>query len=183
MAGELKTVPFTAELLPKVQSFDCGDEVWEREVSDWIKHPLGTGGALDELQHGTRVWLYYTAEDGIIGFGSLGEAVQRYPSPKDDKIPAGVITNLAIQTRFRGQPPGPRQERYSARILDHLIHEAMATRDQRSILVLYVHVENTRAEKFYRDAGFVELHKPYTDKQTDRTYKRMVLVLKATEQV
>jgi len=46
------------------------------------------------------------------------------------------------------------------------------------ILILFVHIENPRAIRYYERAGFTELHKPYTDKTTGRVYKRMVLLLK-----
>lgn len=87
MIPELKKVPFTTELLPKVQQVDCGDEVWEREVSDWIKAPPGCEGALNEIQHGNRVWLYDTVEDGVVGFGSLGDAVQIIPVTQERHDP------------------------------------------------------------------------------------------------
>jgi hypothetical protein len=34
MSNDLVRIPFTEALLPKVQSFDCGDEPWEREIAD-----------------------------------------------------------------------------------------------------------------------------------------------------
>jgi hypothetical protein len=40
MATQLVRIPFPEALLPKVQGFDCGQEPWEKEVSDWIKAPL-----------------------------------------------------------------------------------------------------------------------------------------------
>lgn len=35
--GTLVRLPFAEELLPRVQHFDCGTEIWQTEVSDWIK--------------------------------------------------------------------------------------------------------------------------------------------------
>src|SRR5690349_5674425 len=43
MARTLKALPFLPEFvnLPAVQSFDCGDAPWEREVAAWIQVGLG----------------------------------------------------------------------------------------------------------------------------------------------
>jgi hypothetical protein len=67
IARILDKTPFSAELLPVVHGFYCGDEEWEREVSDWIKGP-----ALQELGPDCQVWLYSTADDGLVGYASLG---------------------------------------------------------------------------------------------------------------
>jgi ribosomal protein S18 acetylase RimI-like enzyme len=177
MAHELRKIPFTEELLPRVQPFACGDEPWQREVSDWIKAPRGAAGAVDELERGTRIWLYITEEGELVGFGSLAATMQRWPATKSPPIPATVIPVLGVDSKFWGQPPGPPEDRYSARLLDDLIEEARAQRQERPILVLYVHLANVRGIRFYERAGFTELHKPYTDKRTGQQYKRMVLVL------
>jgi ribosomal protein S18 acetylase RimI-like enzyme len=177
MSSNLTKVPFTEELLPKVQGFDCGEEVWEQEVSDWIKAPLGAGGALDELQQGNQVWLYVDEGGELVGFGSLGITMQRWPRSKDPQLVATSIPMLGVDRRFWGQPPGPAEDRYSTRILADLIEEARKHQDERPILILFVHIENVRAIRYYERAGFTELHKPYTDKATGRVYKRMVLVL------
>jgi ribosomal protein S18 acetylase RimI-like enzyme len=177
MAHELKKIPFAEDLLPKVQAFACGDEPWQREVSDWIKAPRGASGAVDELERGARVWLYVTEDGDLVGFGSLAATTQRWPGAKSPPVPATVIPMLGVDGKFWGQPPGPLEDRYSARLLDDLIEEARAQRHERPILVLYVHVENLRGIRFYERAGFTELHKPYTDKRTGQQYKRMVLVL------
>src|SRR3989442_152452 len=124
MSADLQRLPFTPELLAKVQAFDCGTEPWEGEVSDWIKAAPGEGGAVDELLQGNQVWLYITAAGELVGFGSLGEARQRWPGQKDPKIEASIIPMLGVARRFWGQPPGPAEERYSSRILGDLIVEA-----------------------------------------------------------
>jgi GNAT superfamily N-acetyltransferase len=173
----LTRIPFTDALLPKVQAIDCGDTTWEREVSDWIKAPRGGGGALDELEHGAQVWLYATAAGDLVGFGSLSAASQRWPGPNDPKIAVSVIPMLGVDRGYWGQPPGPPEQRYSAQLLDDLIAEARSSRDVRPILILFVHVDNVRGTRFYERAGFTELHKPWTDKQTGQQYRRMVLVL------
>src|SRR4051812_37573910 len=86
MASSLTKMPFTEELLPNVQGFDCDDEPWEREVADWIKAPRGGSGGLDELQQGNQVWLYANEESEIVGFGSLGIALQWWPRSKTHRF-------------------------------------------------------------------------------------------------
>lgn len=157
--------------------FQCGVEWWEQEVSDWIKAARGAGGAVDELDRDRQIWLYIDANGELVGFGSLGEALQRWPRAKDPQIRASVIPMLGVDQRFWGQPPGPPEDRYSARILDDLVAEARIHRAERPVLILFVAIENLRGVRFYERAGFVELHKPYTDKATGRQYKRMVLAL------
>jgi ribosomal protein S18 acetylase RimI-like enzyme len=173
----LTRIDFAENLLPKVQGFDCGAEPWQQEVSDWIKAPRGTGGAVDALSQGNQVWLYADPNYELVGFGSIGATTQRYPRPKDDPIPASVIPWMAVARRFWGQPPGPPQGRFSALVLQDLMAEAFRFKDQRGLLILFVHLDNVAGFKLYERAGFAELHKPYTDKKTGWKYKRMVLLL------
>jgi hypothetical protein len=35
MPTNLSRIEFTDELLAKVQAFECGEEPWQGEVSDW----------------------------------------------------------------------------------------------------------------------------------------------------
>src|SRR5262249_8164208 len=141
MSSDLTRIPFTEESLPKVQGFDCGDEPWEREVSDWIKAPLGEGGALDELQQGSHVWLYVNEADVLDWFGSLCITMQRCPRSKDPQIVVRSIPMLGVDRKFWGQPLGPVEDRYSIRILADLIAEARKHQDERPILILFVHIE------------------------------------------
>jgi hypothetical protein len=93
----LVRIPFAESLLPKVQSFDCGTEPWEIEVSDWIKMPEG---AVADLKAGNQVWLFANEDGDLIGFGSLGEAQVRWPTAKDPRIHVPVIPMLGIDKRF-----------------------------------------------------------------------------------
>ena len=79
MSGTLVRISFKAELLPKVQNFDCGTEAWEREVSDWIKTPEG---AIEALADGTAVWLYATEEGDLVGSDPLGKPRNDGPNRK-----------------------------------------------------------------------------------------------------
>jgi hypothetical protein len=178
MPASLVRIPFTEDLLTKVQAFDCGSEPWQLEVSNWIKAPPGAGGAVDALKRGVRVWLYTDADGNLLGFGSLAEATQRWPRSKDPPIPVSLIPWLALDRRFWRKPEGPPEERFSGLILRDLIAEARASQEERTLLTLYVHIDNLAAIKLYERAGFRELHKPYTDKTTGWVYKRMALVLK-----
>ena len=45
---ELVRIPFTEILLPRVQGFDCGEEIWQTEISDWIKAPREGNGAINQ---------------------------------------------------------------------------------------------------------------------------------------
>ncbi len=177
MANTLHVLPFAPDLLARVQPFDCGDEPWEREVSDWIKRPPGQDGAIDALGRGMAIWLYVDDAGAVVGFGSLDRAEQRWPTAKDPKIAASIIPWVAVERRFWGQPPGPPEERYASQILGDLVATAIQIRDERPVLVLYVHEQNARAVAFYQRAGFLELHKPYTDSATGWRYKRMALAL------
>jgi ribosomal protein S18 acetylase RimI-like enzyme len=176
MSSGLVRIPFTEDLLPKVQAFDCGQEPWELEVSNWIKAPRGGGGAVDDLPR-NQVWLYATDNGDLVGFGSFGETSQKWPRSKDPPILASIIPMLGIAKEYWGQPPGPRESRYSTRILEDLIVEAVAHQNERPILILFVNVNNQRAIQLYQRFGFVELHKPVTDKNTGFVNKRMVLDL------
>jgi GNAT superfamily N-acetyltransferase len=179
MATQLVRIPFTEALLSKVQGFDCGQEAWEIEVSAWLKAQRGAGGAVDDVENGNEVWLYATAEGDLVGFASLGPTWQRWPRAKDPPVSASIIPMLGVDKKYWGQPPGPREDRYSAQILDDIIAQAQKHQADRPILILFVNELNTRAVKLYERAGFKELHKPYQDKRTGFVNKRMALVLAA----
>src|SRR5579862_8956088 len=103
MPDLLRKRRFTAKdvRLTAVKNFYCGDEKWEQELADWIKGPV----IQDMTHYGCEVWLYYTRRSGrpeLVGYGSLGEPPWIYPKPS--KKHPNIIPNLAIHTRFQGQP-------------------------------------------------------------------------------
>jgi GNAT superfamily N-acetyltransferase len=151
--------PFTAADLPAVQDFNCGDEPYEIEVADWLKGPEEPDSdcAVNSIKHPTkpsRVWLYRLGEQ-IVGFGSLAKSEWRWPGKNNDpSIPLSVIIWVGVQKDFWGKPEGPKEERYSAKILDDLLAEAEESAKTHPVLGLFVHKDNARAIKFYKNAGF-----------------------------
>lgn len=180
----LQRIPFTVEMLPGVQQFDCGSESWERVVAEYLKAPdsepesaVASTLLPSSHPHHARIWLYINQDGELVGFGALANGNQRYPKPKDDPIPVCILTYLALDKRFHGKPDGPSEQRFATRILRSLIDEAKLTAIERPLLILYVDEANEKAIRFYQKAGFAELHKPYKDKATGRLHKRMYLVL------
>jgi ribosomal protein S18 acetylase RimI-like enzyme len=166
----------------EIQRFNCGEEVWEVEVSNWLKQPLGEDGALSstrDTERPGRVWLYRLANGRLVGYGALGYTQWRWTKKKDPFLPLTVITWCAIHKEFWGLPEGPKEERYSHEIMDNLITEAMDDAATHPILGLAVHPENRRAIKFYRDYEFIEGLEPRKDKLTGILYNRMALPLDA----
>jgi hypothetical protein len=166
-------VPFSEILLSEVANFYCGTESYETEVAEWIRAPRGAGGALDDMANNkTQVWLYRTAANELVGYGSLGQSAWRWDNPrKGPWVPIYVIPFMGIRTPLKKQPPGRKEERYSHRIFDDLIHKAMTHPDKHRLLGLCVHPKNDSAIAFYKRFNFAE----YTP--TKQGYLRMVLDL------
>lgn len=90
MPSVLWKIPFTATLLPLVQTFSCGDQPWEREMSAWIRND-GPDGMLADMQaRGTEVWLYATDSGEFVGFG---------------RVMLNLIPISASNNAFKGSPP------------------------------------------------------------------------------
>jgi len=157
-AGLTKHV-FTKSDWADVQNFNCGDRAFEQEVASWLKgaDTLGTDSALNSINHSDkpcRVWLYKL--DGVlVGFGSLAKTEWRWPGKNNDpKLPLTIVIWVGLQKEFQGQPLGPKEGRYSSQILDDLVAEAEQDAKTHPVLGLFVHKDNDKALKFYRDAGF-----------------------------
>jgi ribosomal protein S18 acetylase RimI-like enzyme len=163
-------------LLPDVAAFDCGDAVWERQVSEWIQAEAGTGGAADAITFFTHIWVYRDPAGELVGFGSLAEAIH-WPAPGTPRhnFPrASVIPYFGIDRRFHGQPPGPREQRFAYRIFRDLMAEAEKVQAERPLLILEVDTDNVRAERFYRESfGFADISPAEFDPETGRSYKWM----------
>lgn len=172
MSDALQYVPFTPEMLSRasVQAFDCGSAEWEAEIAVWLKAPAGTGGAVDELADGSRIWLYITNSGDLVGVGALADSEASWPKNSSPRRAASCITWLVVDVRFR-------EKGHGQAILNHLLGEARARADQFPLVVLYVHTANTGAAAWYGNAknNFVPVGKPVD--RNGRTYQRMVLNL------
>jgi ribosomal protein S18 acetylase RimI-like enzyme len=170
MPDFVQRVDFTEDLLFEVQGFDCGDDVWAREVSVWICGKDPQNSVIADLARGTRVWVYVNATGDIVGFGSLGETSWRWPGPRDEKIAFSIIPMFAVRREYQGVPKGQGETAYAVQIFRDLLAEATAKKPTHPILGLFVHEENTRAIRFYERFGFVRV-------DNRRKYHRMVLAL------
>lgn len=172
MADDLRFIPFTQDMLSRtsVQAFDCGGAEWESEIAEWLKAPAGRSGAVDDLEHGNRVWLYATEAGDLVGVGSIGDSFASWPKNSSPKRAATCITWLAVDIRHRGRG-------YGQQILDHLLGEARRRADQFPLVVLYVHMANTQAAKWYANAtnNFIPIGTP--KEINGKPYQRMVLSL------
>lgn len=154
---QLYAVEFTEADQARLVGFSCGEEPWSAHVTEWI---LGSD-VLDSMKRGTCIWLFETAQGDIVGFGSLGTSVWKWPPPDGTKTTVALIPMLGIDARFRGQPSDP-EWRYSRQIMGHLIDAGQQLAREKSgdapgkpqWLVLMVHRDNARAIQFYKQCGF-----------------------------
>ena len=179
MPTTLRRILFAPRHLHRLADFDCGGEVWQREMTDWIKG--GPDGVLEHQAQGGEVWLYATDAREVVGFGALGVSNWRWPTNKDRPRRVSIITALGVDRRYHGQPPGPPEQRYASQILRDLIHEASQHREREPLLGLFVHPENGRAIRFYERAGFAPFFRTYTDPESGVTYQSMLLRLPIDE--
>jgi ribosomal protein S18 acetylase RimI-like enzyme len=157
---ELKPVEFSRQLLPLVQEFTCGCDLWAELAADWIKQAPPFPCALRSMEErGTRVWLYLLhaalddqlEEEYVVGFSALGTTTWAIP-PGGGKREVGMIPMLAVASSFQGKPSGQGTKRYSQQILEHVIAEARKSGFRE--LCLKVNAENDRAVKLYERIGF-----------------------------
>ncbi len=142
----------TRESADLVGLFDCGEEPYAIEVSDWIK---GTGGDVWlAIRGGAEVWLYLSESEELIGFGALYP--QRIHLEGSDR-PLGELLTIAyfgIAKAFRKKPDGPYQNYYSRQILHDLIQQAKKHPSNPNRLALYVNPNNVGAIRLYSDPEF-----------------------------
>jgi hypothetical protein len=171
MSNSIIAVDFDPAMhLELVRDFACGEEPWEKELASWIQNEA----ALVRRSIPCRIWLYVTEAKDIIGYGSLAMTRWNFPEPKNNRVALALIPAVAIQKQFWGKPAGPRENRYSALILDHLIISAAQMKIDVPILALFVHPENQRAIKVYERAQFSMFSKTFHDKTTGVTYLSMI---------
>jgi GNAT superfamily N-acetyltransferase len=190
MPTTLKKIPFDDDLLPLVLDFDCSEgdppKFWEEEINDWIRlDPAEGDGALYWLRQGkgTQVWLYTDESDEVVGYGSL--CPSRWPDlavlqqvPKLKRVPITLIPAVGVNRRFQGGPPGAeRSERYSSKILRHLVREARRHTDRQPFLGLYVHPDNVKAIALYRREHFTDFSRKFPHEKAGVDYLSMILKL------
>ena len=180
--AELHRVSFRAARLAEVQEIDCGDTPCGVDASNWIKGPLDSprSTALKDMQQfNTEVWLYKTETNELVGFASLGGTWWNIGSRKDKKKYINIIPWIGLDTKFWQKPKGAEpNDRYSMLILDDIISETDSHKDREPFIGLLVHRANIPAIKLYNRADFVPHQSPYTDKETNRVYGRMLLDLR-----
>jgi len=153
---QLYALEFTEADQARLAGFSCGDEAWSKHVAEWI---LGSD-VLDSMKRGTRVWLFENGKGEVVGFGSIGKSVWRWPPPDGARETIVLIPMLGIDVRFQGEPSDP-DWRYSRQIIGHLLAEGQQIAKGGSgdaamqhWLVLMVHRDNARAIRFYDKCGF-----------------------------
>jgi GNAT superfamily N-acetyltransferase len=184
----LNAIPFDADLLPLVQDFDCSTgpspTYWEAEINEWIQaDPAMKDGALFWVRKGTEVWMYADENDEVIGYGSLCRS--QWPDhgvlekvPKTKAVPISLIPAVGIDKRYQGGPPGAeRNERYSHKILQHLIRAARNHTDRQPYLGLYVHPDNVKAIALYRREHFIDFPQRFWHQEAGVHYVSMILKL------
>jgi ribosomal protein S18 acetylase RimI-like enzyme len=149
---------FAAQLLSRVQEFDCGEEPWAVMAANWIKQAPPFDSALKSMaKHGNSVWLHFLDAPGaprqhLVGFSSLG--VTRWPIPPPDgpKREIGIIPMLAIASAFQGKRLGETAVRYSDAIIQHVVDKARGRMYRE--LCLFVDASNGKAISLYNRFGF-----------------------------
>ncbi len=107
-------------------------------------------------------------EPSLVGFGAIGQSEWRWTGKKDPYLPVTMITWFGVHEDYQGQPPLPKEDRYSRKIFEDLISEALEDQETHPVLGLVVRAENTRAIHLYREFGFTDHGlQPFTDKQTN----------------
>lgn len=147
----LDVVEFTREQQGLVQGFDCGSAPWSRAISEWITGP----DVLQSIQkYGTRVFLYFTIPNSLVGYGSIGRVSWSYPYPHGERQQFAIIPRLGIQVPFQHGPAGTAShERYSHQIMRHLLTEAQALGTE--FVGVQLHRDNIGAKKLYDNFGFL----------------------------
>lgn len=140
--------------------FSCGDESWSKAATEWI---VGSDVWESIEKRKTKVWLYRTAADLLVGFGSLGMSRRRWPPPDGGFANLLIIPMLGLDFRFHGKPPD-KEWRYSNQIVSHLRYEAIQlcreltakskNRSTLPLLSLFVHEDNEKAIRLYEKFGF-----------------------------
>lgn len=167
----LARIPLTPDLLAResVRQFDCGDEPWEKEITDWLHAPAGGGGASDDLANGSDIGLYLNDAGELVGVGAFAPSRVGWPKPNSDLIPAWCITMLGVDRHHQ-------RKKYGHVILGDLLRRILDTGTD-PIAVLYVRV-GSPAINFYTSHNFKPHGKPRKAPEGHEN-QRMVLDLSA----
>jgi GNAT superfamily N-acetyltransferase len=188
MATILRRIPFDKDLLPLVQDFDCAAEYppkfWEDEINEWIRlDPTAEDGALFYSAKGTNVWLYANEDAAIVGYGAICQSNWPDPAviqqlPKLKRVPISLIPAVGIDKRFQGGLEGAEAaDRYSTKIMNHLVFWASKHTERQNFLGLYVHPANEKAIKLYRRMQFRPFKQKYWHEKAGVDYVSMILRL------
>ena len=132
---------------------------YQKEVSKWLKNPIGEDGALTSVNNRKKpgkVWLYRLPNGTLVGFGALAKSSWRWKGEEDPRIPVTMVIWYAVHKDFQGKPEGNREGHYSFQIFDDLVNEAYGDQIDRPLMGLYVHHRNKKAIELYRDFGFTD---------------------------
>jgi len=180
MTTPLRKHEFTEADWPEVQSFDCGDQPSEREVSRWLTGGAEEDSALRAIRDKDRpakVWLYKLEDGTLVGFAATAKTHWRWRGKKDPKVPVTILIWLGVDVRFRGLPAGSPDGTYAAQILSDVAAEAVEEKEEYPVLGLCVQEDNARAIRFYEREGFAGGLEPFVDKTTGVRYRRMAVIL------
>lgn len=100
----LSAIEFSKAEQARLVGFSCGQQPWERHVTEWI---LGSD-VFDSIQRGTRVWLFETADGQIVGFGSVGTSVWRWPPPDGQRIDDRIDSHVGNRRTLSRAAPRSR---------------------------------------------------------------------------
>ena len=157
--------PLYKRMVQASPAFSCGESEFGRDAADWI---CGNGypTVKNELNRGTRVWLYRNRANDYVGFGSLGE--QRWLFGQSAQT-IQLIPYVAVFAVYQGKPMTGLK--YCYQIIDHVLDEAVKRASSFPLVGLSVHPDNHEAIYIYTKYGFVWV-------KNDRGLSRMLLSLR-----
>ena len=131
----------------------CGDTPAGRDAADWI-NDVGWPSVSNELRRGTKVWAYANRDGKLVGFGSMRLDWWVLAAAKR-RVAVHYMPMLAIFAEHQGRPePSSGSPKYCRQLLEHLLDQAVADRDNSSLVGLSVRPDNAKAISLYRQAGF-----------------------------
>lgn len=154
---------FDDSRLSDVANLDCGDSKFGKLATDWIQCVNPADSALQSIKdRGTEVFLYYREDtDQIIGFGSVGTTPRKNRRGEETW---SIIPHVGLHKDFHGEPAGlPWDKRYFTAVMLDLI--GRCEQHGTTTLLLYVDVDNVRAQRAYARLNFENHHTPHNGLQ------------------